>query len=47
LLLLIGVATAIIGIGLVLVIVAEIMLAISFFSIREPLQTSMPPASTS
>jgi uncharacterized membrane protein len=41
LVLLIGVATAIIGVGLVLIVIAEILLAIAFFSIRE---TQVVPA---
>ena len=42
LLYLIGAATAIIGIGFVLILVAEILLAVSFFSISE--QPKVPQA---
>ncbi|MDA4129799.1 MAG: DUF996 domain-containing protein [Thaumarchaeota archaeon] len=37
LLFLIGAATAILGVGFILILVAEILLAVSFFSIQEPL----------
>jgi|SRR5579872_936685 len=36
LLFLIGAATAFVGVGLVLIVISEILLAVSFFSIREP-----------
>lgn len=45
LLLLLGVALAIVGIGIVLIVIAEILLAISFFSIKEP--AGVPASTTS